>query len=303
MDKIAYAQEVIKTAYELSKTYYDKPVVVCYSGGKDSDVLLDITRKTLKTDEFRVLNSHTTLDAPETVYYIREKFAELRDAGIDATIEYPYYKGERTSIWKLILEKQMLPTRLARYCCKILKEAATPNQIALIGVRRSESKARDGRGDIGVRGRRKEDAVYKTAQHTRAMIAFDQDPDNTSTFECEIIKNAKKQAAMVSLPVYEFSDTDVWDYIRDNHLTVNPLYSKGYRRVGCIGCPLAGKARFKEFADYPKYKDNFIKTCNRLIEQHEKHAKSNKYRTGEEMFKWWLEQDPKQITIDDFMEV
>lgn len=299
-ERVRYAQGVIKTAAELSSLYYDKPVVVCYSGGKDSDVLLDIVRKTLKPSEFRVLNSHTTLDAPETVYYIRRKFEELRAEGIDATVSYSYYKGERTSFYKLILEKRMLPTRVRRYCCKILKETATPHQVALLGVREAESRNRQGRDDFGVLGRRKEDGVYKSAQHTRAMIAYDQ--DGTHDFECEIIKTAKAKKDVVSMPIYKFTESDVWDYIRENSLEVNPLYSKGYKRVGCIGCPMAGKGRYKEFAQYPKYRENLERTCDRLLKLKEDRGNPiTKVNTGKEMIRWWLEEDPKQITLEEYL--
>lgn len=48
--------------------------IVGYSGGKDSDVLVDLFRKS--GVKFMIIHNHTTLDAPETVYYIRKKFAE-----------------------------------------------------------------------------------------------------------------------------------------------------------------------------------------------------------------------------------
>lgn len=77
-DKIEKTIESLKLAVEMSKEFYGKPLIITYSGGKDSDVLLDIARKCLKPYEFEVLNSHTSVDAPETVYHIREVFDEVR---------------------------------------------------------------------------------------------------------------------------------------------------------------------------------------------------------------------------------
>ena len=85
--KIFEAKATLQLASEMSDYYYHKPLIVCYSGGKDSDVLLDIARKCLKPSEFEVLNSHTTVDAPETVYHIREVFRGLEKDGIKATIK------------------------------------------------------------------------------------------------------------------------------------------------------------------------------------------------------------------------
>ena len=214
-EKIIHAQNVLKVASKLSKTYYKKPLAVCYSGGKDSDVLLDIAIKTLAPEEFVVINAHTTLDAPETVYHIRNKFKELKERGFNCEIKYPYYKGERTSFWKIALQHDILPTRWIRYCCKTLKEVSTPEQIAVLGVRSSESKGREGRGDFGILGKKKEDAIYKSAQHTNAMIDFDQDPNNESSFECEIIKSAKANKNLNCLPIYQFNEYDIWAYIKN----------------------------------------------------------------------------------------
>lgn len=47
-DKIKQAEKVLKLAADMSKTYYHAPLIVCYSGGKDSDVLVDIALNCLK---------------------------------------------------------------------------------------------------------------------------------------------------------------------------------------------------------------------------------------------------------------
>lgn len=76
--KIEKSKEVLRLAKDMSFEYYGKPLILTYSGGKDSDVMLDIAIKTLKPDEFEVINSHTSVDAPETVYHIREVFNRVR---------------------------------------------------------------------------------------------------------------------------------------------------------------------------------------------------------------------------------
>ena len=62
----------MQTASEMSLTHYEKPLLITYSGGKDSAVLLDLAEKS--GIPFEVLHSHTTVDAPETVYHIRKEF-------------------------------------------------------------------------------------------------------------------------------------------------------------------------------------------------------------------------------------
>ena len=88
---------------------------VADSGGKDSSVLTHIAMKA--GCPFEVVHNHTTVDAPETVYFIREKFKKLRAAGIKAEIVMP-----KETMWQLIVRKKTPPTRLIRYCCSELKE-------------------------------------------------------------------------------------------------------------------------------------------------------------------------------------
>ena len=64
-----------------------------------------------------VFHNHTTLDAPETVYYIRKKFKQWESMGIPCKIYYP-----EQSFWSLCLKKKMLPLRIVRFCCSELKE-------------------------------------------------------------------------------------------------------------------------------------------------------------------------------------
>lgn len=93
-DKIEKTIQSLKLAVEMSKEFYKKPLIITYSGGKDSDVLLDIARKCLKPDEFEVLNSHTSVDAPETVYHIREVFNDVRGGGRSVQYIFPKTKME-----------------------------------------------------------------------------------------------------------------------------------------------------------------------------------------------------------------
>lgn len=127
--------ELIKTFEEVALQRNPVGYVVGYSGGKDSDVLVDLFRKS--GVKFMVMHNHTTLDAPETVYYVRRKFAEWKAQGIPCKIYYP-----EMSFWSLCLKKKMLPSRIARFCCSELKERDIPElkfATHSFGVRKSES--------------------------------------------------------------------------------------------------------------------------------------------------------------------
>lgn len=110
----------LKIASEMSLEHYNAPLLLTHSGGKDSCVLTELA---LRAEiPFEVMHAHTTADAPETVHFVRKEFARLENRSIRCSINYPLYKGRRTSMWDLIPRKLMPPTRVARYCCAVLKE-------------------------------------------------------------------------------------------------------------------------------------------------------------------------------------
>lgn len=108
---------------------------------------------------FEVIHNHTTADAPETVRFIRKRFKEFEAAGIPCRIEYPTYKGKPTSMWALIPQKLMPPTRLVRYCCAVLKERGGAGRFIATGVRWAESARRKNTRGIYERKGTKENRI------------------------------------------------------------------------------------------------------------------------------------------------
>ena len=153
-DKEKKSIERIQLASELSLQHYKKPLVCTYSGGKDSDVMLELFKRSGIL--FEVHNSHTTADAPQTVEHIRKTFRELEMQGIKTTIDYHNQPdGNRTTMWNLIPRKLMPPTRLVRYCCSVLKETGCKNRMISTGVRWDESVNRKRRDSFEVIGNKK----------------------------------------------------------------------------------------------------------------------------------------------------
>lgn len=115
-----------------------------------------------------------------------------------------------------------------------------------------------------------------------------QDP----VWDCTLIKTMREKKDTLVNPIYEWTTADIWDYIHMYDLKVNPLYDRGYDRVGCVGCPLAGyHQKMKEFNDYPQYKTMYIKAFDRMLEEYKKKGKGDEgWKTGEDVFNWWVEE-------------
>jgi len=120
MDLEHRAIERLRLAAEMSETYYGQPLVITTSGGKDSDVCLYLAAAS--GIRYEVMHNHTSVDAPETIYHVREQFRRLEQDGVKCTINFPQYKQRPVTMWTLIPQKLMPPTRTVRYCCSILKE-------------------------------------------------------------------------------------------------------------------------------------------------------------------------------------
>jgi phosphoadenosine phosphosulfate reductase len=106
----------------------DDGYYVAFSGGKDSQVVLDLVRRSgVKHDaHFNI----TTVDPPELMRFMREHYA-------DVDLDRP-----ATSMYKLIVKKRCPPTRFVRYCCDHLKERNGEGRFVVTGIRWAESARR-----------------------------------------------------------------------------------------------------------------------------------------------------------------
>lgn len=293
MDKEQKAIKRIQMASEMSLHHYGKPLVCTYSGGKDSDVMLELFRRS--GIPYEVHHSHTTADAPQTVRHIRETFRRLELEGIPSKIQMPTYKGKRISMWTLIPEKLMPPTQLIRYCCQILKENGSRNRYIATGVRWEESTKRKSRGEFEKIGKTRKDSEKFNA----VMLLEDNDSSRRMT---ELCMNKK---SMVVNPIIDWTNMEIWEFIRSENIPICDLYDCGYDRVGCIGCPMAGKKRYREFADFPRYKKLYLHAFERMLKERTRRGKESTWSSAEEVFRWWMKDDsiPGQMSIEDFQEI
>ena len=263
----------------------DMGYYLCYSGGKDSDCIRILAH--LAGVRHEIHNNHTTVDAPETVRYIRSI------PGIH--IDYP-----EKSIWKLIVEKHMPPTRLVRYCCAELKEKGGKGHVIVTGVRWAESNNRKENADVvRIIGKPKQvqsaadeySAEYKISKQGGLIMNDDNDESR------RLVEHCYRTTKTMVNPIVDWYDKDVWDFLNHYGCESNPLYQCGFKRIGCIGCPMASKERYAEFARYPKYKALYIKAFDKMLENMP-NRKNTGWQTGMDVFKWWMEEDPNQMEID-----
>ena len=240
VSKINTAYERYRWAAKEAERLFDMPLVVQYSGGKDSDVILQLAKES--GVPFRVTHNLTTADPPDNVYYIRRVFAAMREEGIDCRINVP-----RRSLWRIMRETLVIPSRIMRVCCSELKERRMPDAPYIVtGVRWAESAGRRAKSGIAMVYTARERGVEEKA--AAAGLLTTDDASSRRLFEqCQL------RGVRVLNPIIDWSDDDVWSYLHSRGIEGNPLYKEGWTRIGCVGCPLAGRrARELAFARYPK---------------------------------------------------
>ena len=121
---------------------------VGFSGGKDSIVMLELTR--MSGVKHEAYYSATGIDPPEVVRFIRKHYSEVK------------WLRPKMSFWQGIKLKSP-PLRMQRWCCDVLKKdpgKAIPLPNRLMGIRAEESTKRAARGRID-RFRKYHQTIYK----------------------------------------------------------------------------------------------------------------------------------------------
>lgn len=181
---------------------------------------------------------------------------------------YPGVQWNRPekTMWQLIPWKLYPPTRTVRYCCEWLKERGGKGRFVLTGIRKEESIRRGKRRMVEV--------CYKDT--TRRYLH----------------------------PIIDWTSMDVWGLIRQRGLEYCELYDQGYSRIGCVGCPMAGREeRLKGFERWPNFKKAYLRAFGEMLKaRREKGTKTNwNWRTAEDVMEWWLKDRKVKVDPDQLM--
>ena len=285
-DKVEMALRCIKS-FEPEEGYY-----VAFSGGKDSQCIYHLCK--MAGVKFDAHYNITSVDPPELVQFIKRNYP-------DVIREYPRDNdGKVVTMWNLIPRKQMPPTRLARYCCMWFKEASGKDRITMTGVRWAESANRAAsHGYVDLMGKPKTTQKmaddmgvdYELNKHGNVIL------NNDNAESRELVEFCYRNRKTLVNPIINWTEEDVWEFLNSNGIEHCCLYDKGYRRLGCIGCPM-NTAAAADLEKYPKYKAAYLRAFNRMIENNRKNGiKMNEnWKTAEGVMRWWLKQDEEEDT-------
>lgn len=203
------AMDFILGCYDAYKGKVDD-FVVAFSGGKDSQVILDLVTRVLPVESFKAVFQDTDMELPCTydiVSYTEE----------DYKYRFPNFrlyhaKSDRRALdlWK----QYGPPSRVNRWCCSVMKTTVfrrtmkelhntdvQPKVAVYEGVRADESTRRESYNRIGV--------------------------------------NVKHPNLINCRAIFRWNNSEIFLYLFSRGIELNPAYRMGLTRVGCGVCPFA----------------------------------------------------------------
>lgn len=259
--RIDYSIDLLRKAEPLALKMHPDGFHLAFSGGKDSQVLYHIAQ--MAGVKFRAHMQVTTLDPPELMHFVRTKYP-------DVALHRP-----EINFYKLLEEKGLLPTRQARWCCEKLKEHAGAGTVTLVGVRASEST------------RRAKRSVIERSHRNPVKRKLREDLFDISAEEQHKCVGGRDK--IVISPIFHWSDAEVWQFLREKGLPYCSLYDEGWKRIGCLLCPIARKSeRMRERLLYPGVERAIVRSIDRVLQRGGMKSVAPYNPTAQEVFDWWI---------------
>lgn len=203
------SRDYVKRIYKNLKKKYDA-FVVSFSGGKDSQVVLDIVSKVIPPNDYRVVYMDTGMELPCTKEIVEQTKERYRKLFADFDMEVAASDQSAVSQW----QRFGPPSRFSRWCCSVRKTSVFTRKM-------KDLLKTDGQPTIAVfEGVRGEESVRR------------QSYDRTA-------RGVKHVNLLNARPIFTWNDTEVYLYFLNNNLPMNNGYYKGLTRIGCNICPFA----------------------------------------------------------------
>lgn len=220
---------------------------VAFSGGKDSVVMLDLVKRS--GVDYKAYYNVTFCDPPELIMFIKQYHPEVK------------FIRPKLNMWDGV-RKHGLPTRQARWCCRVMKESGGSGTAVATGIRTEESNARSKRRQVE---------------------------------QC-----TTKGGYMFIHPIFNWSRRDIWGYINSRGVPYCDLYNQGFERIGCVGCPNNRKVG-ESMERFPKIWSAWKRAAYDRWEAHESKRVPQRFPSAEAFWLWWLDRDSKKYKDDDQM--
>lgn len=196
-------EEAINHIKKISTGFGPDEIFVSFSGGKDSTVTSNLVLRAFGTEKVVHIYGDTTLEYPESEKYL----AEFRKCFPQTPI---LIAKNREQKFDDLCDVVGPPSRVMRWCCTVFKTGAITKKIEQVFGDRKQL--------LSFQGIRRAESVSRSK--------YERDS-----------RSSKISKQLVSSPIIDWLDFDVWLYLLSNHLPFNNAYRQGFSRVGCWCCP------------------------------------------------------------------
>jgi len=191
-------------------THIDK-FIASFSGGKDSQVLLDLCTRAIPPQEFEVIYSDTGYELPPSLLLYKEVEDLYKNL-------YPELKFSIARNHESVLnywDKIGTPSDTHRWCCSIMKTAPLYRKLKIEGTNRQARV-------LAFEGVRAEESTRRSNYN-------------------RIGKGVKHSTVINARPILNWNTTEIFLYLFKHKLSINPAYRQGMTRVGCLICPFSSE--------------------------------------------------------------
>lgn len=222
------AQAVGKKVYQTTKI--DK-FLASFSGGKDSQVVLDLCTRAIPSSDFEVIYSDTGYELPPSLELYKTVQKHYKKKFPDLKFSLTRNHESIFHYWDTI----GTPSDTHRWCCSVMKTAPLYKMLKTKDNKQARVLTFD-----GVR------AEESTRRSTYSRIG----------------KGVKHDTVINASPILNWSAIEIFLYIWKYKLPINNAYRNGMTRVGCLICPFSSE--WNDMISCQKYKNNLKPFLTRI---------------------------------------
>ena len=182
-----------------------------FSGGKDSQVVLDLCTRAIPSTDYDVIYSDTGYELPTSLDLYKQVQNHYTSLYPDLKFSIARNHASVLSYW----DKIGTPSDTHRWCCSVMKTAPLYRMLKIEGTNKQARV-------LTFDGVRAEEST-KRSKYSR------------------IGKGVKHNTVINASPILEWNTSEIFLYIFKYDIPINNAYRNGMTRVGCVLCPFSSE--------------------------------------------------------------
>lgn len=224
-------EEAEKQGKKIYQTTKIDRFLASFSGGKDSQVVLDLCTRAIPSTEFEVIYSDTGYELPPSLSLYKDVQEYYNNKYPDLKFSIAKNHESVLNYW----DKIGTPSDTHRWCCSIMKTAPLYRTLK---VNNSNKQAKV----LTFDGVRAEESL-KRGSYMR-------------------IGKGKHTTITNAHPIIDWNTIEIFLYLFEHKLPVNKAYRYGKARVGCLICPFS--SRWDDMIASRKFNDDLRPFTDRI---------------------------------------